>query len=87
MSCKEFLKYEQNPLFRYLSSRLKIQVAVAIQAAAEAGLAVAAGTAFNPSLPLTPIGIISLVFALAHLMAWRSNRRFLADLYGKSEKM
>lgn len=79
--------YEQNPFFRFLAQRFRTKVAVAIQASLEAGLAVLAGMAYNPGEPLTPIGIISTVFALAHLMAWRSNRKFLAKLSGNTDNL
>ncbi|MDE1763880.1 MAG: hypothetical protein KGH88_06515 [Thaumarchaeota archaeon] len=79
--------YEQNPFFRFLAQRFRVRAAVAIQASIEAGFAVLVGMAYNPREPLTPIGIISTVFALAHLMAWHSNRKFLAKFSGNTDNL
>jgi hypothetical protein len=41
-------------------------------------LIIFSGSIFDYGLDVSSAGIISLVFGIAHLMAWRSNKRFIA---------
>ncbi|MDE1767046.1 MAG: hypothetical protein KGI27_12370 [Thaumarchaeota archaeon] len=52
---------------------------ITFQALAEIGLMVLVGFIINLRFDPVSVGIISSVFGLAHVMAWHSNRRFLAE--------
>jgi len=78
ISRKELVvRYESNLLFRYLVGRFGVRMSVAIQATVEAGLGLATSFVMSYETQATSVGIISLVFGTAHLLAWHSNRRFL----------
>lgn len=78
MSCKEFARFETNPIFRCFAGRYGVAISVALQAVIEAWLGLAAGYVMNQRLEANSIGIVASVFALGHIMAWRSNKKFLA---------
>ncbi|MDE1863028.1 MAG: hypothetical protein KGI33_08960 [Thaumarchaeota archaeon] len=78
VSRRELVRYESNLLFRYLVGRFGVRISVAIQATLEAGLGLAISSVISYEIQTTSVGIISLVFGTAHLLAWHSNRRFLA---------
>lgn len=80
ISCRDVAKFEANPVFRALVRRLGVGRAVALQVAAEASLAVLAGSALHLGPDSGSVATVLAVFGLAHVLAWRSNKRFLAGL-------
>lgn len=80
ISCRDVAKFEANPIFRMLVMRLGMGRAVALQVAVEASLAVLAGSVPRHGPDPGSIAIVLAVFGLAHVLAWRSNKRFLAGL-------
>ena len=74
------LRYESNPVFFLLASRLGPARALPAQAAFEAALGVAAGLLIGGSSGAAPVASVGAVFGLAHMLAWHSNRKFLASL-------
>ncbi|HJU13982.1 MAG TPA: hypothetical protein VJ792_05945 [Candidatus Nitrosotalea sp.] len=83
ISCRDFIRYESNPLFRFLARRMPVGKAVISQAAAEAAILGLTGLVMGHGLEMPSLAAISQVFCLAHIFAWISNRSFL----GRCRKM
>lgn len=76
-SYNDFIKYETNPLFRFLARKFSIKKSVTLQVLMEIGLIIFMGCLLKLRFDLVSMSEISSVFGLAHLMAWHSNKRFL----------
>ena len=75
--CKNFLKYETNYFFRFFVRRFGTRKSIAFQILTETGLLVLSSYLFNFRFDVQSMGIVSMVFGLAHLTAWRSNKKFM----------
>lgn len=74
--------YETNLLFRFFVGKYGTKRAVALQALTETGLIILTGYSFDLKLELKTISVILLIFGLAHITAWHSNRSFLDRVTG-----
>jgi hypothetical protein len=81
-SCKNFMMYETNFLFRFFVGKYGTKSAVALQVLTEAGLIILVGYSFDLQLELKTMSVILLIFGLAHITAWYSNRNFLGRAAG-----
>lgn len=72
-------RYESNIIFRTLAKRLGARRAVPVQALFEAVLVLAVASLVGSGNLLASAASVSEVFGLAHLLAWHSNKRFLAS--------
>jgi hypothetical protein len=76
-SCENFIKYETNFLFRFFVRKFGTRRSMVLQALAEIGLLVLSNYIFNFQFGIQSMSLVSLVFGLAHMTAWQSNKRFL----------
>lgn len=79
ISCRDFIKYETNFLFRFLVRRFGTRRSIALQALAEIGLIISSSYMLKFQFDMVFMSIISSVFGLAHIMAWQFNKRFLTS--------
>ncbi|MGI0087881.1 MAG: hypothetical protein ACREBI_07950, partial [Nitrosotalea sp.] len=75
-----FIKYEANFLFRFFVQKFGTRRSIALQALAEIGLLVLSSYIFKFQFGIQSMSLVSLVFGLAHMTAWWSNKRFLKTL-------
>jgi len=74
---KEFIRYETNTMVRLFSCRFTPKQSLALQILFEIVI-IFSGSIFDLRLDMSPAGIIALVFGITHMMAWRSNKEFIA---------
>ncbi len=72
-------EYESNVMFRFLAGKLGPCRAVPAQAAFEILLALAISLLIGRGSTAASLASVAGVFGLAHLLAWHSNKRFLAS--------
>jgi len=77
ISCENFIKYETNFLFRFFVSKFGTRRSIALQVMTEIGLIILSSYIFNFQFGVQFMSLVSLVFGLAHMMAWQSNKKFL----------
>ena len=75
---KRMMRYEGNVIFFPLYARLGL-VAVPVQALVDLGFMVLITVVVSGSLNFGYAGTIAMVFALLHLDAYRSNRKFVRN--------
>ncbi len=80
ISCENFIKYETNLLFRFFVRKFGARRSMILQVLAEIGLLVLSSHIFNFQFGIQTMSLVSLVFGLAHMTAWWSNKRFLKTL-------
>lgn len=80
ISCENFIKYETNFLFRFFVSKFGTRRSIVLQVMTEIGLIILSSYIFNFQFGVQSMSLVSLVFGLAHMMAWQSNKKFLADV-------
>jgi hypothetical protein len=76
-SCENFLKYETNFLFRFFVQKFGTRRSIVLQALAEVGLIILSSYVINIQFGTQSMSLVSMVFGLAHMTAWWSNKRFL----------
>ncbi|MGI0061072.1 MAG: hypothetical protein ACREBA_01315 [Nitrosotalea sp.] len=77
ISCENFIKYETNFLFRFFVRKFGPRRSIPLQVLAETGLLVLSSYTLDFQFGVQSMSLVSMVFGLAHVAAWRSNRRFL----------
>jgi ABC-type Mn2+/Zn2+ transport system permease subunit len=69
--------YETNVMVRLFSRRFTPKQSLVLQILFETVI-IFSGSIFSLRLDVSSTGIISLVFGIAHMTAWRSNKKFIA---------
>jgi hypothetical protein len=73
---KEFIQYETNVMVRLFSHRFTSKQSLVLQILFEIVI-IFSGSIFSLRLDMSSAGIIALVFGIAHMTAWRSNKEFV----------
>ncbi|MGI0006679.1 MAG: hypothetical protein ACREAR_01635 [Nitrosotalea sp.] len=77
----EFIRYETNVMVRLFSRRFTPKQSLVLQILFEIVI-IFSGSIFSLRLDASSAGIISLVFGIAHMTAWRSNKEFKIKFSG-----
>jgi len=74
----EFIRYETNVMVRLFSRRFTPKQSLVLQILFEI-IIIFAGSIFDLRLDISSTGIIALVFGIAHMTAWHSNKELVVS--------